>query len=87
MLLRNCGIVHETISFPVTVMVVTYPTQKNFHRNLNLAISLRTNSLYLTSAYYYIFKNFSMIAYLIEIQKSKFANILFNEFDHFESRR
>ena len=40
-----------------------------------------TNSLNLNSAYYYIFRNLSMIAYLIEFQQLKFANIKFREFD------
>ena len=35
------------------------------------------SSLNLISAHYYIFRNLSMIAYMIEIQKSKFANIYF----------
>ena len=42
------------------------------------------NSLNLNSAYYYIFRNLSMITYIIEIQKSKFANIKFHEFDQSE---
>ena len=42
------------------------------------------NLLNLNSAYYFIFRNLLMIAYKIEIQKSKFANILFREFDRSE---
>ena len=42
--------------------------------------------LNLNSAYYSIFGNFSITAYgygaIIENQKSKFANIWFNECDH-----
>ena len=38
------------------------------------------NSLNLNSAYY-IFRNISMIAFINEIQKFKFPNILFREFD------
>ena len=53
------------------------------------------NSLTLNYAYYYIYlyllyyyyRNNSMIAYIIEIQKSKFADILFREFDHSEPGR
>ena len=39
------------------------------------------NLLNLISAYYYIFRDFLMTAYMIEIQKSKFANIYFCEFN------
>ena len=42
------------------------------------------NSLTLNYAYYYIYRNNSMIAYIIEIQKTKFADILFREFDQSE---
>ena len=42
------------------------------------------NSPNFNFAYYFIFRNLSMIAYIIEIQKSKFANILFREFDQSE---
>ena len=45
------------------------------------------NSLNLNSAFYYIFRNLSIIAYIIEIQKSKFANIKFHEFEQSESGR
>ena len=57
---------------------VTLQEEKN-HWNLNFAILLfMANSL--NSAYYSIFRNLSMIAYIIEIHKSKFANIKFREF-------
>ena len=46
-----------------------------------MANSLIANLLNLYSAYYFIFRNLLMIAYKIEIHKSKFANILFREFD------
>ena len=49
--------------------------RETFHWNLNIAISLMANLLNLNSAYY-IFRNLSMIAYMTEIQKSKFAIIL-----------
>ena len=45
------------------------------------------NSLNLNSTNYYIFRNLSMIAYIIEIHKSKFANISFREFDQSEPGR
>ena len=50
---------------------------KKFHWILILAFSLMANSLNLNSAcpYYYIFRNLSTIAYIIEIQKSTFANL------------
>ena len=49
--------------------------EENFNWNLNFAVSLIANSLNLNPAYYYIFWNLSIIAYIIEVQKSKFANI------------
>ena len=49
--------------------------RETFHWNLNIAISLMANLLNLNSVYY-IFRNLSMIAYMTEIQKSKFAIIL-----------
>ena len=39
------------------------------------------------SAYYYTFRILSMIVNMIEIQKSKFANICFREFDQSETGR
>ena len=44
------------------------------------------NSLNINASYY-IFRNLPIIAYIIEIQKSKFANIKFHEFDQSESGR
>ena len=38
------------------------------------------NKLSFNPAYYSIFRNLSVIAYIIDFQKSKFANILFREF-------
>ena len=49
--------------------------EENFNWNLNFAISLMENSLNFNSTHYYIFGNLSMIAYIIAIQISKFANI------------
>ena len=49
--------------------------EENFPGNLNFASSLMANSLNLNSAHNYIFGNLSMIAYVIEMQKSEFANI------------
>ena len=46
-----------------------------FHWNINFAISLMANSLNLNSTYLKIFKIFSMIAYTIEVLRSKFSNI------------
>ena len=54
---------------------------ESFHWNLNFAISLMAKSLDLNSSNYYIFRNLSMIAYMIEIQESKFANIKFFDVD------
>ena len=49
---------------------------------LNFTISLMANSLSIYAANYKIFKNLSMMAYITNTQKSKFANIQFCEFDH-----
>ena len=59
------------------IHVLAYTLQEeNFLWNLNLAILLMANSLNFKTAYYCIFRNLSMIAYIVvEIQKSKFANI------------
>ena len=62
-----------------------------FHWNLDCAISLMANSLILNAAYYYMFRNLTMIAYtctcIIEIQKSKFTNTQFREFEQSEPSR
>ena len=42
------------------------------------------NSLNFYSAIYHIFWNLSIIAYIIETQKTNFTNILFHEFDQSE---
>ena len=42
------------------------------------------NSLNINSAYYRFFGDLSMMAYVIEIQKPKFSNISFCEFDQSE---
>ena len=49
--------------------------EENFYWNLNFVISLMANSLNLKFAYSFIFRNLSTIAYIIEIQNSKFANV------------
>ena len=61
--------------------------EENFHWNLNFAISLMANSRNLNSAHDKTLRNLSMIAYMIKIQKSKFANIKFREFDQSEPGR
>ena len=43
--------------------------------NVNFAISLLANWLNLNSAYYEIFSNLSMIAYIFEIQKQNSTNL------------
>ena len=48
---------------------------QSFPGNINFAFSLMANLLILNSAHNYIFRNLSMIAYIIEMQKSEFANI------------
>ena len=64
--------------------------EENFHWNSNIAILPMANSLNLNSAYIYIyffFRDLSMIAYIIETQKSKFADTEFCEFDESEPVR
>ena len=53
----------------------------SFHWNLKFAILLMAKSLDLNSADYYIFRNLSMTAQMIEIQESKFANVKFFDVD------
>ena len=48
------------------VLTTYYPTGKNFNWILNLAISLMANPLNLNSTNYYIFRNLSMIVWIIE---------------------
>ena len=50
---------------------IDYPTGRKYSRQFEFCISLKSNSLNLNSAYYYIFWNLSMIAFIIEIQKIK----------------
>ena len=61
--------------------------EKNFHWNVNFAISLMANCQNLNSGYFYIFRNLSMTAYITEIQKSNLADIQFCEFYQSESGR
>ena len=63
-----CGS-EQTVSLPYR--------KKIFSRNyiLLMASSLMASPHNLNSTYYYIFRNLSMIAYMAEIQKSKFTNI------------
>ena len=61
--------------------------EENFPGNLNFASSLMANSLNLNSAHNYIFGNLSMIAYIIEMQKSEFPNIELRGFDQSEPGR
>ena len=58
-------------SFPIEVLI----QEEKFEWNLNFAISLTANLLNLNSTDYNTFRNLSMIAFVIEIQKSNFANI------------
>ena len=62
--------------FLITEIGNTHTLQEeNFHWNLNFAISLMANSRNLNSAHDNTLRNLSMIAYIIKIQISKFANI------------
>ena len=62
-------------------VVLSVLQDESFHWILNFAILLMANLLNLNSAYYHIFRNLSMMAYMIEIQESKFVNIKFFDFD------
>ena len=53
-----------------------YPTGRKFLLEFKLRCSLMANSLNLNSVYYYIFRNLSMIAYIIEIQNQN--SLIFN---------
>ena len=64
-------IVHLTTSVPIVNTLVV----ETLHRNLNFAIWLMAISLDFNSVFYNIFRNLSMIAFIIEIQKSKFPTI------------
>ena len=61
----------EFESFPIEVLI----QEEKCEWNLNFAISLMANLLNLNSTDYNTFRNLSMIAHVIEIQKSKSANI------------
>ena len=59
-----------------------YPTRRKF--SLEFKFRYFANSLNLNSTINYIIRNLSMIAYVIEIQKSKFASIQSLGFGQFE---
>ena len=59
-----------------TRISLTTLQEENFHWTLKFAILLMENPLNLNSAYSYIFRNLSMIAYIIEIQKNQNLLIL-----------
>ena len=61
-----------------TNYICPYPTGRKFSLEFKL-------KLHLNPAYYYIFRNLSIVAYMI--QKSKFANIWIHEFDQSEPGR
>ena len=52
-----------------------YSTTIKFSSDLNFAITLMANLPKLNSALYCTFRNLSIKAYIIQIQKSNFANI------------
>ena len=63
---QDCGemFIYDKYCMQVLSMYVVRIRQKgNLHWNLNFAISLNAISLNLNSAYYYIFRNLSMIVY------------------------
>ena len=53
--------------------VTKYYTVRKISLEFKFDILLIANSLNLNSAYYYIFRNLFMIAYITEIQRSKFV--------------
>mgnify|MGYP001796284869 CR=1 FL=1 len=61
--------------------------EKNFHWNLNFAMSLMPNSLVLNFAYYNIIIKLSMADNIKKFQKSRLANSLFYEFDQSDPGR
>ena len=56
--------------------IQTYPKRRNFHWNSNFAISLMAKSLNLNSDCYHNIRNFSIIAFIIEIQNQNL--LIFN---------
>ena len=58
-----------------------YPTGRKFSLEFKFCYFADGKFAKFKFRFYSFFKNFSMIAYIIEIQKSKLANIQFHEFD------
>ena len=54
---------------------MAYPTVRKFSLEFDFRCFANGKLLYLNAAYYYIFESLSIIAYMTEIQKTKFANI------------
>ena len=52
-----------------------YSTVRKLSLELKFCYFANGRFAYLNPAYYYVFRTLSMIAYIIEIQKSKFSNI------------
>ena len=52
--------------------------ERNFHCNLNFAISLMANLLNLNSAYYYILRNLLMLAYTMNFKNQNLLIHVFN---------
>ena len=69
------GLVREIKYSYGACMYMYIPYRKKTSLDFNFALLLMSNSLNLNSAYYCVFRNLPMIAYIIEIQKLKFANI------------
>ena len=62
----------------ITLSEFVFPTilqEENFHWHLNFPISLMANSLCFYSAKHFMFRNFSMKAYIIAFRKLKFAKL------------
>ena len=64
----------QNLQAQITGEIMDTIQEENFQSNLNFAISLFANGKFAKCKfpYYYIYRNLSMLAYLIKTQKSKF---------------
>ena len=59
----------------IKIAIVATLQEEDFSWNLYFAISPMANSIKLNSVSYFIWRNVSIIPYIIECQKAKFVNI------------
>ena len=59
----------------IKIAIVATLQEEDFSWNLYFAISPMANSIKLNLASYFIWRNVSIIPYIIESQKAKFVNI------------